>query len=485
MSRQFSTFFFGVVLFFIAIMGSYSFSSAQLCTGSLGDPVVNITFGSGSSPNINFTAPGYTYTASSCPNDGYYTITNFSTGCFNNAWHTVATDHTGNGNYMLVNASYQPGDFFVASVSNLCPNTTYEFSAWIMNVLLSASGIKPDITFRIETPSGTILNQYNTGGIFVTAQPRWDQYGFYFTTTPGNPTIVLRMTNNAPGGGGNDLALDDITFRPCGPVLNSVVLGNGDKIDVCVYDQVNYSFSSDVSAGFVSPVFQWQESHDSGRTWIDISGATNSIYLRQPTPAGNYWYRQTVAESGNAGISSCRIASNILVVNAHAKPSVNAGPDRTLVTGYNNTTLAGVISGDNVTFNWLPPDYLSNDTILNPLVTADRDIIYTLSAVSQYGCSNEDQVMVKVVAGVFVPTAFTPNNDGKNDNWTIPYLDPSWGASVNVFNRYGQLVYHVTGSTVNWNGIFKGILQPPGTYVYFIHFKDGKPDLKGTVNLIR
>lgn len=457
----------------------------QLCTGSLGDPVVHIDFGTPASPSTGFTAPGYSYSASSCPNDGFYTVTNFSTGCFGNAWHTVAADHTGGGNYMLVNASYQPGDFFVTMVTNLCPNTTYEFSAWIMNVLLSPSGIKPDITFRIETTAGTILNQYSTGGISVTSSPRWDQYGFYFTTTPGNSDVVIRMTNNAPGGGGNDLALDDIMFRPCGPVVSSAIQGVSLPVNVCVYDQQPYLFTGAVSPGFINPVFQWQQSADSGRTWTDIAGANSLTYLRQPSLAGRFRYRLSVAESGNAGISSCRIASEQLEVNIHPRPLVDAGPDKIRVAGYSDTRLSGVVSGENVQYHWTPPVYISSDTALQPLVTPPGDMQYLLNAVSEAGCTNEDAVNVKVVAGVFVPSAFTPNNDGKNDHWTIPFLDPAWGARVMVFNRAGQVVYQAKGVAVDWNGHYKGMPLDGGTFVYYIQFGDGKPDLKGTVTLIR
>jgi len=91
---------------------------------------------------------------------------------------------------------------------------------------------------------------------------------------------------------------------------------------------------------------------------------------------------------------------------------------------------------------------------------------------------------VKVVAGVFVPSAFTPNNDGKNDRWTIPFLDPSWGAKVMVFDRTGQLVYQARGVVVDWDGKFKGLPLDTGSFVYYIQFADGKPDLKGTLTLI-
>lgn len=455
---------------------------AQLCTGSLGDPAVNITFDAGT----NFTPPAaYTYVSSTCPNDGSYTITNFTSGCFGNAWHTVNGDHTGGGSFMLVNASFNPGDFVLTTVTGLCPNTTYEFAAWIMNVLKSPSGIQPNVTFSIETPGGTVLNQFNTGAISVTPSPEWRQYGFFFTTSASNPDIVLRMTNNAPGGNGNDLALDDITFRPCGPVLNSVIVGNPDKLDMCTYDQLNYTFNATVSPGYLSPVFQWQQSLDNGLSWVDIAGATSLTYLRPPTAAGKYLYRLTVAESGNAGITACRINSNVLTINVHARPFVNAGPDRILIKG-DSTQLLATITGEKPVYEWSPPDYLNSNTDSMPKAAPPTDMLYTLSAVSAFGCTNEDQVMVKVVNGIYVPSAFSPNNDGKNDTWEIPFLDPQFGATVTVFNRYGQVVYNCTGCTVKWDGNVNGMTQPSGTYVYMISFPNNRrPVMKGTVTLIR
>jgi gliding motility-associated-like protein len=472
-------------VFFISIGVFISiFSAAQLCNGSLGDPVVNITFGSGAAGETTFAAPGYSYTSSSCPSDGSYTITNFTSGCFRDNWHTVSADHSGNGAFMLVNASFQPADFFLTTVTGLCRNTTYEFSMWIMNVLKSAGGIQPNITFSIETTSGTILNTYNTGDIGITPQPEWKQYGLFFTTASSNPDVVLRIRNNAPGGSGNDLAMDDISFRPCGPVISSAIRGNNNKVDVCINEQMAYALTAVVSPGFISPVYQWQASVDSGKTWKDVSGAGDLVYQREPTAAGNFWYRLAVAENGNAGIASCRIASNVLIINVHPKPAINAGPDRIVING-GHIKMAATITGGNNVFSWSPPDFLSSTSILNPIASPGKDMVYSLAAISEYGCTNEDQVLVKMVAGIFVPTAFTPNNDGKNDTWTIPYLDPLLEATVNVYNRYGQLVYHASALKVGWNGTWNGMPQPSGTYVYLLHFKDGTPDMKGTVNLIR
>lgn len=472
------------ILSYLLLLGIPFFSKAQLCTGSLGDPVVNIDFGSGSGSGSSYSPPGYTYTSSTCPNDGSYTITSNTSACFGNSWHTVNADHTGGGAFMLVNASYQPADFFVTTVTGLCPNTTYQFSAWIMNVLINPAGIKPNVTFKMETPGGAVLYQFNTGDISVTASPQWLEYGFFFTTTAGVSDVVLRITNNAPGGNGNDLALDDITFRPCGPVITADIQGSGNQVELCVKDQADYQLSAFVSPGFVNPVYQWQVSSDSGTSWFDIPGGNSLTYPRQPTSGGTFWYRLTVAENGNAGIASCRVASNVLVIHVHPSPDVNAGPDRIVLTG-TQATLDAVATGENITLNWIPSVYLNDAAAEKPIFTAGRDTYYQLTATSFFGCKASDWVWVHVADNIFVPTGFTPNHDGKNDYWQIPYIDPVWNATVSLYNRGGQLIYQVKGAPVNWDGKYKGVDQPMGVYVYTIHIPDGSPDRKGTITLIR
>lgn len=454
----------------------------QLCNGSLGDPVINITFGSGSGTGGYAPPSAYTYTASSCPDDGYYTITNRTSGCFGNSWHTVNNDHTGNGNFFLVNASFTPGDFFVSTVTDLCPNTTYEFAAWVMNVM-NRSGIRPNLTFRIESTSGIILQSFSTGDIPETGGPQWVQYGFYFTTPLANAAIVLRITNNAPGGNGNDLALDDITFRPCGPTITSSVIGYSDTIDVCEGETRNYSFTSDISSAYVAPVYQWQSSNDSGKTWRDIPGATSINYQVGPVNPGAYWYRLAVTELSSAGIKACRIASDTIIINVRPKPLVNAGPDRVMFMG-DSIKMAATVTGDDPVYRWSPGNFLSDPASLSAIARPPNEITYSLDALSSFGCTRSDAMTIKVVAGIFVPTAFTPNNDGLNDRWRIPFLDPSLGARVQVYNRFGEMVYAVSNDWVNWDGRHKGQPQPTGSFVYFIQMRTGVV-LKGSFLLIR
>jgi hypothetical protein len=313
----------GFLLAVLFILGCVH-AGAQTCTGSLGDPIVNITFGSGSNfgpPLPSGTTSSLQYMAATCPNDGFYSIVNYTSGCWSSDvfWHS-AKDHTGNDNgyYMLVNASYQPSDFYTQKVDGLCEGTTYRFSAWLLN-MCSVTGILPNITMTIERTDGSILATYNTGDIPIINPITWSQYGFYFTTPAGVSTVVLRMRNNAPGGVGNDVGLDDITFRPAGPAIATHITGFiSDTVQLCSYNTQDLQFTSSVEACYSSTALQWQLSTDTGVTWSNIPGATTNLFTRKATTPGTYLYRLLAAPPANIGTSTCRVASTPLTVVVHA-----------------------------------------------------------------------------------------------------------------------------------------------------------------------
>lgn len=308
-----------LVIFLLAGLGTV----AQTCNGGLGDPIVDITFGAGPNPGPALAAgiTNLTYQTGDCPQDGLYSIRNSTTGC---AWWYVPHDHTGdvNGYFMLVNASFQPNDFYVQTVSGLCGNTSYQFGAWVLNVDNIPGQILPNITFRIEKTDGTVLQTFQTGDIPETSSPTWNQYAFYFNTPPGINTVVLRMINNAPGGIGNDIALDDITFRPSGSSITSALIGfPTDTVSFCVDAQPTLNVNATVESCYPSQSMQWQQSLDQGSTWTDISGAISTSLSIGPTGAGLYLYRLTTAQTGNLGIATCEVASAPIEVNVIPIPN--------------------------------------------------------------------------------------------------------------------------------------------------------------------
>ena len=348
---------------------------AQLCQGSLGDPIVSISFGAGSNPGppLQAAATGYQYVSTDCPSDGFYTVRNNTSNCFGSTWHNVNSDHTGDagGYFMMVNASIQPSEFYLDTVRGLCSNTTFEFAAWVMNVLLPSScggnGNQPDLTFRIEKTDGTLLQSYNTGGISTLSTPSWKQYGFFFTTPAGVPDVVLRIRNNAPGGCGNDLALDDISFRPCGPLLTPSITGLPvNTVSFCQGFTNNYQFNCMVSGGYTNPAYQWQQSVNNG-SWTDIPGANSNNWLAV-FPAnlspGTYNYRLAVAETGNINSLQCRVNSSIISVIINPPPVTTASNNGPACE--KNSIQLNASGG--LTYSWTGPAGFSA-SIVNPIVS--------------------------------------------------------------------------------------------------------------------
>ncbi|ULQ54645.1 gliding motility-associated C-terminal domain-containing protein [Flavihumibacter fluvii] len=457
--------------------------NAQACSGSLGDPIVNITFGKGS----NFGAPlpaGSTsviqYVSSQCPNDGYYSIVNSTSGCFGNSWQTVK-DHTGDGNgyFMLVNASYDPSVFFVRKIDGLCPGTYYEFAAWLINVL-NRDAISPNITFTIEKEDGEILMSYNTGDLLVDRSNPWKQYGFNFTTPADVSTIVLRLRNNAPGGIGNDVGLDDITFRPAGPAISVDIAGyTADTLVICPDNREVFRFNTVIDPCYISAAYQWQLSTDNGITWQNIPGETTPSFIRQPTlKAGVYLYRIAVAQTGNIGISNCRVVSRPLGITILSTPAPDLGVSTFLCKG--DSLLLSPGSFDS--YRWQDG---STDSTFKVLTGGNYSVTVSNACES---VSAAVQVQDRV-CGFFFPSAFSPNGDGKNETFTLLSSYALKYYQLRVFNRWGQQVFFTNDYQKGWDGTLNGIEAQPGTYIWKADMQvQGKNELvqrKGTVQLIR
>jgi gliding motility-associated-like protein len=128
-------------------------------------------------------------------------------------------------------------------------------------------------------------------------------------------------------------------------------------------------------------------------------------------------------------------------------------------------------------------------TYAGPFTTTPFIVKYTIT--DSLGCKNTVQKTVKVYSSCYlaVPTAFTPNGDGKND-----FLYPLNAVKADkldfkVFNRWGQLVFQTRNWKIGWNGTVKGLQQGTGVYVWFLTYVDRDTkearQMKGTAALIR
>lgn len=218
---------------------------------------------------------------------GHWDIDGDHTGT-NDAIGNIPPGPTNLGGYMLmVNADYVASETFRQTITNLCPNTYYEFSAWFRNICPTCGidslgtpylprqvGVHPNLTFSLDG-----LDRYSTGEMAVEG---WVKKGFVFRTGPGQVSATFAIRNNAQGGGGNDWAMDDISIATClpnmsySPSLNpNVCEGNA----LTINDTIRSYFGNYTH-------YLWQRSTDNGVTWENVGTAGNAT----PSINGNGEY---------------------------------------------------------------------------------------------------------------------------------------------------------------------------------------------------
>lgn len=282
-----------------------NFSSASFTADS--------SFGSGKIQNRALPAivPGYIKInlGSSAPGDGYYSIANNTstdgttdnTGpykptsnshrVFGGFWDIIG-DHTGaadpiagnapvppgtNGGYMLVvNAAFPTGEAFRQTISNVCPNTNYEFSAWVRNICSVCGidsnskstytpGVLPNLSFAVNDVD------YYTSGV-IPYDKTWQKRGFMYKTGPNETSFTISIKNNAAGGGGNDWVLDDIKLVTCYPNL---VMNPSDTATACAGWPI--TLSDTVKSYFDNYVhYRWETSQD-GINWTPANAGSTRV----------------------------------------------------------------------------------------------------------------------------------------------------------------------------------------------------------------
>ena len=215
------------------------------------------------------------------------------------------------GYMLVVNAAYKADTAVRSTITGLCPNTYYEISAWVRNICYKcgcdstgknhsgvgyipfatndSSGVPPNLAFQINGQ-----DYYTTGNIYYTGTGpgisqqasdsvnSWVKRGFVYKTGASETGFELLIRNNAPGGGGNDWAIDDIVVATCSP---DVTVTPGPNPFVC--DSNTVDVGANITSYYDNYVYYtWEQSTDNGATWTStgVSGGPTT-----PTWNGSSW----------------------------------------------------------------------------------------------------------------------------------------------------------------------------------------------------
>lgn len=164
-----------------------------------------------------------------------------------------------------------------------------------------------------------------------------------------------------------------------------------------------------------------------------------------------------------------------------------AGNDTIITTGQSFQLHA---TGGNQ-YRWTPVIGLSDASMPDPIVNWNRDISYQVKVTQlPEGCFAYDTINIRYIIGpdIYVPTAFTPNGDGKNDIFRPVPVGINRIDYFRVYNRWGQMVFETTQYMIGWDGKFNGQPAGAGGYVWMVKGEDYNGNAivkKGTVLLIR
>ncbi len=254
-------------------------------------------------------------------------------------------------------------------------------------------------------------------------------------------------------------------------MLTSAIVNAGADVEICFGDTVQ------IGLGLIDgQTYQWSPS-----TGLDNPAIPNP--MANPTSTTTY----TVSVSFN----NCPPLSDDVLAIVHPLPDAKATDY--LLNDTATITVGGsvqLIATGGVQYQWLPAAGLSNPGIFNPVASPGATTDYVAWVTDIFGCVNTDTVRVKVDSIIFfIPTAFTPDENGFNDIFRVRIEDLTEFTLV-VFDRWGEQIFISRSASMGWDGKMQksGKKLPQGAYVYSFRGLTSKEEVveqSGIINLIR
>jgi len=226
-------------------------------------------------------------------------------------------------------------------------------------------------------------------------------------------------------------------------------------------------------------------------SWSPSDGL-NSTAINNPvaSPATTTTYYVTGIDN-----KKCFSQTDSIIVNVHANPEVTI-VNNDLVVAKESRTIINTTGSDNIKqWYWYPSLGLNCTDCPQPILEAQKSITYNAVVYTDFGCTDTAQLTVHVLCDqskIYIPSAFTPNGDGKNDRFYVLSSIDNPIRSFMIYNRAGELIFSKEGNSTNysadgWDGTYKGKPAPSGTYIYHVVVKcnDAVVPFTGTITLIR
>lgn len=220
--------------------------------------------------------------------------------------------------------------------------------------------------------------------------------------------------------------------------------------------------------------------------WSVLGQSNNTLAITPNYTVSNLTQPTSFILVATSSVAACFDIDTVFI-DLHTLPTVDAGSSA-MVPVYSSVTIGGnPTSFSAVSLTWTPAQYLDNANAFNPVASNTINIIYTVTVTDLNGCIESGTVAVDLFPELNVTNGFTPNGDGKNDTWIIDYIEQFPNNTVEIFNRWGDIIFTSKGYQTPFDGKYKGGDLPVGTYYYVIHLNHpGYPKpITGPITIFR
>jgi gliding motility-associated-like protein len=379
--------------------------------------------------------------------------------------------------------SWSPG-YNISNQSSFTPLVSPKVTTTYFATLTETPGCFSTESVKVNVVSRVTLNAGNDSTICLTDSIRLNTIsdGLHYVWTPA---AALNMDTAK-----NPLAAphSNTTFHVIASIGKCKTAGD---VTIRVVPYPNAKASEDTTICFPRS-YQLHATGGSSYLWSPVSFLDNPN-IPDPVTTPPQSIRYIVAVKDILGCPKPAFDSVLILVE---KIVADAGPRDTSIVVNQPLQLFGTDAQTGAeVFAWKPSTGLNNPNIPNPVAVISDNEQYVLKAQSATGCSATDTIDVivfKVTPGLYVPNAFTPNGDGKNDIFRPIPIGMKSIKYFKVYNRRGQLIFSNSAQNENerlgWDGTFKGAAQDADVYVWIVEgvdYQDKAIFQKGTVTLVR